>query len=678
MTFRLLLLIALGHALRAQQACEPFTLCLSMEVINSLDRNGYPDLSVAVSSTTVLGIDNGRIELRGRTGALTTSRYTREFFGPVRPRTGPSSVTDPHAIFDPGSGRFFVVEAEVDAGCITGCTYLYLLAVSKDSSPSTLDETNWYFYSFDRGLDITTSGARQTEDRGDYDRLSIAGNALAISADMSGRDYSPRPYKLRILDKSPLLSGLPPQQWRDYRDISGTVARNFGASDRFFVVNMVPSGLDITGIVDPLSQARIDRRFVPIESLNPGPGRQLGSGIRIMSLTGPKTSPVYRDGNLWVVRPITTPSGNAASGLLWMQLDLTRWPEAPRLVQSGLLAEAGIHYYCPELMVDSARNVVITYSRSSDSEYPSAWYTWRRASDPQGTLRSSVLLRAGEGPFVMGASGGVARFSDYNGTTLDPSGDSAWMMTLWATPNTRGAWLSRFAFQRIEPPPPAISRDAIRDTASGRALVAGGAFISIFGSGFAQSATDWSQAIGPETRALPTRLNGVEVRVGNMGAVIHYAGPTQINALLPPNTQLGAATMVEVVSATGSARATVAVQPVLPGFFTTRKGTRDYAVVLRPVKAGGTLELYASGLGPTDPPYPPGEILSTYYPLREPGRMRVDIGGKAAEILFVGLVAPGLYQINVRLPEVAAGDQAVAITLDGVASQPNVFLEVAP
>jgi uncharacterized protein (TIGR03437 family) len=43
----------------------------------------------------------------------------------------------------------------------------------------------------------------------------------------------------------------------------------------------------------------------------------------------------------------------------------------------------------------------------------------------------------------------------------------------------------------------------------------------------------------------------------------------------------------------------------------------------------------------------------------------VTIGGVPANVSFAGLVAAGLYQINVTVPNTATGDQPVRATVNG-------------
>ena len=41
------------------------------------------------------------------------------------------------------------------------------------------------------------------------------------------------------------------------------------------------------------------------------------------------------------------------------------------------------------------------------------------------------------------------------------------------------------------------------------------------------------------------------------------------------------------------------------------------------------------------------------------GTLRITVGGQRAEVEFAGVVSPGLYQFNLVLPDLPAGDHAV-------------------
>ena len=125
------------------------------------------------------------------------------------------------------------------------CLSHYLLAVSKSSSPQTLEPDDWYFYALDRTLDQYTA----TTNWGDFDHLSMNDDVVVITSSMySFEDGSPQGPKIRILDKSKLIHGEPVTTWTDFvglRDpASGDLIFNrvfpaiqFGDPETFFLVS---------------------------------------------------------------------------------------------------------------------------------------------------------------------------------------------------------------------------------------------------------------------------------------------------------------------------------------------------------------------------------------------------------------------------------------------------------
>jgi uncharacterized protein (TIGR03437 family) len=54
----------------------------------------------------------------------------------------------------------------------------------------------------------------------------------------------------------------------------------------------------------------------------------------------------------------------------------------------------------------------------------------------------------------------------------------------------------------------------------------------------------------------------------------------------------------------------------------------------------------------------------------------LTVGGVPAQVLWAGLVSPGLYQINVKVPSVSGGGQAVVATVAGVSSPAGALLKI--
>jgi uncharacterized protein (TIGR03437 family) len=218
------------------------------------------------------------------------------------------------------------------------------------------------------------------------------------------------------------------------------------------------------------------------------------------------------------------------------------------------------------------------------------------------------------------------------------------------------------------------------------------AYVSIIGAGFTdQAATDWTNSITGS--ALPATVGAISVNVNGQAAYIQYISATQVNFLLPANAATGIAN-VDLITPNGVMTSTIEIDAVAPGLFCyTLKGLTYPASVFatatgvvyvaaagalsgytsRPAAPGDIIELYATGCGPTSPSAPDGVVLTKVYPAANLAAVQVTIAGQSAPVLFAGLVSPGLWQINVQIPSgLIGGDQPLILSVNGVASQPNV------
>jgi uncharacterized protein (TIGR03437 family) len=217
---------------------------------------------------------------------------------------------------------------------------------------------------------------------------------------------------------------------------------------------------------------------------------------------------------------------------------------------------------------------------------------------------------------------------------------------------------------------PAIASGGAGNAASGAAGIAPGAWTSIYGSNLA-SATRTLGATDVVNNQLPTSLGGVSVQIDGKAAYPYYVSPTQLNVLAPADTAAGQVAVSVSTSAGASAAVSATLQPILPGLFTVSNYVR-----IASAKAGEAIELYGNGFGPTQTPVDSGAVFTGAYELANP--VSVTIGGIQAEVLFAGLVGPGLNQINVVVPVgLAGGDYPVAATIAGLSTQSAALLKIA-
>jgi hypothetical protein len=72
---------------------------------------------------------------------------------------------------------------------------------------------------------------------------------------------------------------------------------------------------------------------------------------------------------------------------------------------------------------------------------------------------------------------------------------------------------------------------------------------------------------------------------------------------------------------------------------------------------------------------PAGIAFQGAAPLVEP--VKVLIGEMEAKVLFAGLSAAGLYQLNVQVPNVGDGDQRISAEVAGMRTQESAFITIS-
>jgi uncharacterized protein (TIGR03437 family) len=231
----------------------------------------------------------------------------------------------------------------------------------------------------------------------------------------------------------------------------------------------------------------------------------------------------------------------------------------------------------------------------------------------------------------------------------------------------------------------------VSNSASGAATIQSGSWVSIYGTGLASTTRSW-QGADISGSILPTSLDNVSVQINGKKAAIAYISPTQLNVQAPADTATGTV-QVQVANPAGTASATVTLQNYAPGFFTFQgqyaaaRHNSDAVYVApaayfgsgvasRSAQPGEVLQIYATGLGPTTPAVPAGQLVASPAPLSELSQLSVTIGGAEATVQYAGIVLPGLYQINAVVPQVADGDQPIVARIGGASSQGGVSIPV--
>ena len=234
---------------------------------------------------------------------------------------------------------------------------------------------------------------------------------------------------------------------------------------------------------------------------------------------------------------------------------------------------------------------------------------------------------------------------------------------------------------------------AVTNAASSARDIVSGSWVSIYGRNLSVSRREWTES-DFLNGWLPTDIEGVNVTIGGIPAVVAFVSPLQLNVLAPDGLPPGPAEVI-VQSPAGWQKSLANVKPYAPGIFglpvppgtylsalhtdwsyVARPGQLATNVTARPARPGETIIFYGTGFGPTDPPVSAYHRFSGSAPLAGTVPVRVQIGGAEAEVTYAGLVANGLYQMNVVVPEVADGDREVVVTMGTEASPRGRYIPV--
>jgi uncharacterized protein (TIGR03437 family) len=301
----------------------------------------------------------------------------------------------------------------------------------------------------------------------------------------------------------------------------------------------------------------------------------------------------------------------------------------------------------------------------------------------------------------IGSSGGAVN-SNPAGLAVDSSGN------IYLAGNTIGPGLitTPGAFQttassspccyhgfvvRMAATPPQIT--AVTDGAGYQQGISPGAWISIFGTNLAYTTRGWlsSEILGGK---LPTLLDGVSVTIDGKLAAVSYISPAQLNVQVPDDTATGLVP-VAVTTPQGTATFTTTMQTFSPGLFMYQAANAryvaaqhgvDYSIVgppglypgaSSPAKPGEVIILYTTGFGPTSPPTPSGQVVTSAAPVVNLSAISLTIGGMPAQVQWAGITIAGVWQLNVQVPPGApTGDAAIVAQIGGKSTQGGAFVTV--
>ncbi len=398
--------------------------------------NGHapPDTMGAVNSRFVMTVVNGTYRVQDRSGNILSSVSESSFWA----SDGAVNPGDPNLIFDRSSGRWFLTAGDsgaTDSGAVD-------LAVSQSDDPTgTWSRFRYKVPSFGEWYDQPLIGVNQT--------------TVVLSVNVAGGPSRPGGVfraDVFLFDKTQLLNGLASPAITSTSDgalcpavvLDSGVTTNYlvqtaGSPIRLFDVSA--AGVrQLASIPSPAAWASY-----PPQRLDFSP--QLGTGVKINAGDSRLHSLIMRDGFLWLAHTVFLPqNAPTRSAIQW-------W----KLTTSGLLADfgriddatGGVSYTYPSIAVNRNDDVLIGFSQFTSSEYASGAYAFRASTDPPGSFRAPVVLKAGESVYNKASPN---RWGDYSNTVVDSDDLSFWTIQEYASTSSRwGTWWAHVPNQALQP-----------------------------------------------------------------------------------------------------------------------------------------------------------------------------------------------------------------------------------
>lgn len=230
---------------------------------------------------------------------------------------------------------------------------------------------------------------------------------------------------------------------------------------------------------------------------------------------------------------------------------------------------------------------------------------------------------------------------------------------------------------------PILTAANVTNAAQATAGIAPNTYVTLKGTNLSATKRSWQTA--DLASGLPGALDGVTVTMNGKPAFVNFISPVQINVLTPADlVTTGNVSIVITNNGLDSAPITLQAQPTAPSLFlinsdkyvaATHSDNRSIigpttliANTTTPAAPGETVVLYANGLGQTTPAVTNGTVVTTALPLAS--TPTVMINNVVAKVVFAGLSATGLYQLNVTLPATLPDGDVPVVVQTGAASSP--------
>ncbi len=176
-----------------------------------------------------------------------------------------------------------------------------------------------------------------------------------------------------------------------------------------------------------------------------------------------------------------------------------------------------------------------------------------------------------------------------------------------------------------------------------------------------------------------TQIGGVQAFFDNVAAPLTFVNAGQINCVVPYEVGANATTQLQVkIQGKPTNTVTLQVVPSSPGVFAITNSDGSVNTVSNPSASAGTLVIYATGEGKTDPSVADGTVNNTVFP-KPLLPVSVQIAGQDAHVAYAGaapLFVAGVLQINVDIPPGVTGTVPIQIKIGDAVTPAGLTITV--
>lgn len=396
-----------------------------------------PDPVVAAGPSHVVVLVNSLMAIYDKAGALQGGFQDLAGFFSNLGFVG--DVSDPRIIYDQTDNRFILSVGQIDF--FNFSTGNVLVAVSQTSDPTGM--WNKFAVNF-KGRNL----ANTANTFPDFPSLGLSPSAIYISSNqyilnsacLTADSCLFSDSWIKVIGLPELISGNPTLNITTFKNVKtasgakayaiqpaltyGTSAEEFFVAANFSVY--ASTKLNVFAI-NTSGVAALSAADLTVPSFSQPPDApQAGTSTRIATNDFRLLNAVWINNSLWFAQNVADDTGASAVGR-WYEISASSLSSLA-VNQTGTVSGLGNAYY-PALAINSVGDTEVAFTTSSATQFASAAYTGRAASDLPNTMRTPVLFRAGASPYVDFA----IRWGDYSGASLDPDGSTVWMIAEYAS-----------------------------------------------------------------------------------------------------------------------------------------------------------------------------------------------------------------------------------------------------